>query len=129
MLFPPNPENRVSTTDTSPSAPKRLPRDRGAGRNACATPQSIGRVIFGQQPVIRSKHYCIAQGGHVLLIACRAWRRRGWWRPCIPYWAWTSPHSMSPDLMPANLGSEVLEEGEGGRRSFVSFGDRSSARC
>ena len=36
----------------------------------------------------------------------------------------------TPDLMPADiLGSEVLEEGEGGRRSFRFLQVRSSPSC
>jgi len=81
---------------------------------------SIGRVIFGQEEVIEQTLVTLLSGSHVLLIG-------------VPGLAKTklvdtlgtvvglddARIQCTPDLMPADiLGSEVLEEGEGGRRGF-----------
>ncbi len=82
--------------------------------------RSIGRVIFGQQETVDQALITLLAGGHVLLIG-------------VPGLAKTRlVHTLgtvlgledkrvqcTPDLMPADIiGSEVLEEGESGRRSF-----------
>jgi MoxR-like ATPase len=111
----------VSTTDTKPVSAEALASEIEAlGERLRHARQSIGRVIFGQQPVIEQTLIALLSGGHVLLIG-------------VPGLAKTrlveTLHTVlglddrriqcTPDLMPADiLGSEVLEEGEGGRRSF-----------
>ncbi len=82
--------------------------------------EAIGRVIYGQQDVIDQTIVALLSGGHLLLIG-------------VPGLAKTllvdtlgtvlgldaKRIQFTPDLMPADiLGSEVLEEGDGGRRSF-----------
>ncbi len=82
--------------------------------------EAIGRVIYGQQDVIDQTIVALLSGGHLLLIG-------------VPGLAKTllvdtlgtvlgldaKRIQFTPDLMPADiLGSEVLEEAEGGRRSF-----------
>ena len=81
---------------------------------------AIGKVIYGQQAVIDQTLVTLLSGGHLLLIG-------------VPGLAKTllvdtlgtvlgldaKRIQFTPDLMPADiLGSEVLEEGDGGRRSF-----------
>ncbi len=111
----------MSTTDTKPVSAEALASEIEAlGERLRHARQSIGRVIFGQQPVIEQTLIALLSGGHVLLIG-------------VPGLAKTrlveTLHTVlglddrriqcTPDLMPADiLGSEVLEEGEGGRRSF-----------
>jgi len=82
--------------------------------------ERIGQVIFGQQRVIDQTLITLLAGGHALLVG-------------VPGLAKTRLVEMlgiilgvdakriqcTPDLMPADiLGSEVLEESEGGRRAF-----------
>src|SRR4051812_36851071 len=90
------------------------------GERLARVRQSIGRVIFGQQEVIDLALITLLAGGHGLLIGVPGLAKTrlvetlgtvlglGWKRI-----------QFTPDLMPADIvGSEVLEEGEGGRRSF-----------
>jgi len=111
----------VSTIETKPVSAEALASDIEAlGERLRHARQSIGRVIFGQQAVIEQTLIALLSGGHVLLIG-------------VPGLAKTrlveTLHTVlglddrriqcTPDLMPSDiLGSEVLDEGEGGRRSF-----------
>jgi MoxR-like ATPase len=111
----------VSPTDTVQVSAEALASDIEAlGERLRHARQSIGRVIFGQQAVIEQTLIALLSGGHVLLIG-------------VPGLAKTrlveTLHTVlglddrriqcTPDLMPSDiLGSEVLEEGESGRRSF-----------
>ena len=111
----------MSTIETKPVSAEALASDIEAlGERLRHARQSIGRVIFGQQAVIEQTLIALLSGGHVLLIG-------------VPGLAKTrlveTLHTVlglddrriqcTPDLMPSDiLGSEVLEEGEGGRRSF-----------
>lgn len=91
-----------------------------AGQKITAAKNAIGDVVFGQEPVIDQTLITILAGGHALLVG-------------VPGLAKTLlVHTMgtvlgledkrvqfTPDLMPADIvGSEVLEEGEDGKRSF-----------
>ncbi|PCJ72070.1 MAG: AAA family ATPase [Rhodobiaceae bacterium] len=91
-----------------------------AGRKIAEAKAAIGEVIFGQEAVVDQTLITVLAGGHALLVG-------------VPGLAKTLlVHTMgivlglddkrvqfTPDLMPADiLGSEVLEEGEGGKRSF-----------
>ncbi|MET1026422.1 MAG: MoxR family ATPase [Dongiaceae bacterium] len=93
--------------------------DRLAGR-LTEVRRNLAQVIFGQEETIEQSLTAILAGGHVLLIG-------------VPGLAKTKlvdtlGHVLgldakrvqcTPDLMPADIvGSEVLEESEGGQRSF-----------
>jgi len=82
--------------------------------------RQLGQVIFGQEQTVEQALISVLSGGHVLLIG-------------VPGLAKTklvdslgavlgldaNRVQCTPDLMPADIvGSEVLEEGESGRRSF-----------
>ena len=80
----------------------------------------IGRVIFGQAEVVEQTLIALLAGGHALLVGVPGLGKTllvdtlgtvlGLDRRRVQF---------PPDLMPADItGSEVLEEGEGGRRSF-----------
>ena len=80
----------------------------------------IGRVIFGQAEVVEQTLVALLAGGHALLVGVPGLGKTllvetlgtvlGLDRRRVQF---------TPDLMPADItGSEVLEEGEGGRRSF-----------
>jgi MoxR-like ATPase len=81
---------------------------------------SVGKVIFGQDAVIEQALVTLLAGGHGLLIGVPGLAKTklvetlgmvlgmGWKRI-----------QFTPDLMPADIiGSEVLEEGDAGRRTF-----------
>jgi len=91
-----------------------------AGKKIALAKSAIGDVVFGQEAVIDQTLITVLAGGHALLVG-------------VPGLAKTLlVHTMgtvlglddkrvqfTPDLMPADIvGSEVLEEGENGKRSF-----------
>src|SRR5258708_2647738 len=82
--------------------------------------EAVGRVIFGQDAVIEQALITLLAGGHGLLIGVPGLAKTklvetlgtvlgmGWKRI-----------QFTPDLMPADIiGSEVLEEGDTGRRAL-----------
>jgi MoxR-like ATPase len=85
-----------------------------------AARREIGRVIFGQADVVEQTLVALLSGGHVLLVGVPGLGKTllvetlgtvlGLNRKRVQF---------TPDLMPADItGSEVLEEGDAGRRSF-----------
>ncbi len=90
------------------------------GGDLAAARGAIGRFIYGQNAVIDETLITLLAGGHLLLIGVPG---LGKTRLVETLGAVFGMHSsrvqFTPDLMPADiLGSEVLEESEGGRRSF-----------
>src|SRR6266581_940039 len=90
------------------------------GAQVAAAKAAIGNVIFGQEAVVEQALITVLCGGHALLVG-------------VPGLAKTKlvdtmgtvlgldgrRIQFTPDLMPSDiLGSEVLEEGAGGKRSF-----------
>ena len=93
--------------------------DRLTGRLGAVRHQ-IGRVIFGQEPVIDEVLICLLSGGHALLVGAP-----GLGKTLLVQTLGTvlglSPKRVqfTPDLMPADItGSEILEETQDGRRGF-----------
>ena len=93
--------------------------DRLAASVAAARAE-IGRVIIGQEAVVEQVLVALLSGGHALLVGVPGLGKTllvetlgtvlGLDRKRVQF---------TPDLMPADItGSEVLEEGEGGRRAF-----------
>ena len=82
--------------------------------------QSIGRVIFGQQEVVDQTIITLLAGGHALLIGVPGLAKTRLVETLGTVFGLDDKRvQCTPDLMPADiLGSEVLEEGETGRRSF-----------
>jgi MoxR-like ATPase len=80
----------------------------------------IGRVIFGQHEVVELTLITLLSGGHVLLIGVPGLAKTRLVETLgIVLGLDDKRIQCTPDLMPADiLGSEVLEEGESGRRSF-----------
>jgi len=111
----------VSTTDTKPASAEALASDIEAlGERLRHARQSIGRVIFGQQQVIEQTLIALLSGGHVLLIGVPGLAKTRLVETLHVVLGLDDRRiQCTPDLMPSDiLGSEVLEEGEGGRRSF-----------
>ena len=81
---------------------------------------SIGRVIFGQQQVVDQTLITLLAGGHALLIGVPGLAKTRLVETLGTVFGLDDKRvQCTPDLMPADiLGSEVLEEHEGGRRSF-----------
>jgi MoxR-like ATPase len=81
---------------------------------------SIERVIFGQQDVIDQTLITLLAGGHALLIGVPGLAKTRLVETLGTVLGLEDKRvQCTPDLMPADiLGSEVLEEGESGRRSF-----------
>ena len=81
---------------------------------------AIGRVIYGQQDVIDQTLVALLSGGHLLLIGVPGLAKTKLVDTLgIVLGMDTKRIQFTPDLMPADiLGSEVLEESDGGRRSF-----------
>jgi len=125
LLSPPAPTicrtmQTVSDTPDSQEDGDIVQEIEDAGRKIAEAKAAIGEVIFGQEAVVDQTLITVLAGGHALLVG-------------VPGLAKTLlVHTMgivlglddkrvqfTPDLMPADiLGSEVLEEGEGGKRSF-----------
>ncbi len=82
--------------------------------------QSIGHVIFGQQEVVDQTLITLLAGGHALLIGVPGLAKTRLVETLGTVFGMEDKRvQCTPDLMPADiLGSEVLEEGETGRRSF-----------
>ncbi|MGQ9371865.1 AAA family ATPase [Azospirillum sp. ST 5-10] len=80
----------------------------------------IGRVIFGQHEVVELTLVTLLAGGHVLLIGVPGLAKTRLVETLGTVLGLEEKRiQCTPDLMPADiLGSEVLEEAEGGRRSF-----------
>ena len=82
--------------------------------------RSIGRVIFGQQETIDQALITLLAGGHVLLIGVPGLAKTRLVETLGTVLGLDDKRvQCTPDLMPADIiGSEVLEEGDSGRRSF-----------
>ena len=81
---------------------------------------AIGNVIYGQQDVIDQTLVALLSGGHLLLIGVPGLAKTKLVDTLgIVLGMDTKRIQFTPDLMPADiLGSEILEESDGGRRSF-----------
>lgn len=81
---------------------------------------NIGQVIFGQENVIDQTLITLIAGGHVLLIGVPGLAKTKLVESLGRVFGMDAKRvQCTPDLMPADiLGSEVLEEGEDGRRHF-----------
>ena len=85
-----------------------------------AARNEIGKVIFGQNDVVDKILITLISGGHVLLIGVPGVAKTLMVETVAKVMGLdTARIQCTPDLMPADiLGSEVLEQGEDGKRSF-----------
>jgi MoxR-like ATPase len=90
------------------------------GHRLKAVRESIGRVIFGQERVVDQTIITLMSGGHALLIGVPGLAKTRLVETLGNVFGLEDKRvQCTPDLMPADiLGSEVLEEGEAGRRTF-----------
>src|SRR5271166_937913 len=85
-----------------------------------AAKAAIGTVIFGQEQVIDRALMTVLCGGHALLVGVPGLAKTKLVETMgIALGLEARRIQFTPDLMPADiLGSEVLEESPGGKRSF-----------
>ncbi|WP_372340466.1 AAA family ATPase [Parvularcula sp. IMCC14364] len=81
---------------------------------------ALGEVVFGQERVIEEMLIALLSGGHALLVGAPGLAKTLLVASCAKVTGLTDKRiQFTPDLMPADvIGSEVLEEGADGRRSF-----------
>ena len=109
-----------TSTATDADAQAALADIERLGGQLRAARTSIGKVIYGQQDVIDQTLVALLSGGHLLLIGVPGLAKTKLVDTLGLVLGMESKRiQFTPDLMPADiLGSEILEEGEGGRRSF-----------
>lgn len=105
---------------TTPADPALLGEIEKLGDRLQAVRASIGTMIFGQRDVIDQTLITLLSGGHVLLIGVPGLGKTRLVETLGTVLGLDASRiQCTPDLMPADIiGSEVLEEGDSGRRSF-----------
>ncbi|MGE0726157.1 MAG: AAA family ATPase [Alphaproteobacteria bacterium] len=90
------------------------------GRRLALVRERIHRIIFGQREVVDQALITLLAGGHCLLIGVPGLAKTRLVETLGTVLGLEDKRiQCTPDLMPADiLGSEVLEEGESGRRGF-----------
>src|ERR1700738_4794234 len=85
-----------------------------------AAKAAIGTVIFGQEPVVEQALITVLCGGHALLVGLPGLAKTKLVETMgIVLGLEARRIQFTPDLMPSDIvGSEVLEESPGGKRSF-----------
>ncbi len=111
---------KSSTADATDDA---LSLDRAieeTGQKLTQVREAVGTVIFGQEHVVEQSLITLLSGGHALLIGVPGLAKTRLVETLGTVLGLQDRRiQFTPDLMPADiLGSEVLEESEGGQRSF-----------
>src|SRR5882757_4664664 len=90
------------------------------GQQVAAAKVAIGKVIFGQEKVVERALITILSGGHALLVGLPGLAKTKLVETMgIVLGLEARRIQFTPDLMPSDIvGSEVLEESPGGKRSF-----------
>jgi MoxR-like ATPase len=85
-----------------------------------AAREAIGTVIFGQETVVERALITVLSGGHALLVGVPGLAKTKLVETMSTVLGLDGRRiQFTPDLMPSDiLGSEVLEEGAGGKRNF-----------
>ena len=88
--------------------------------HARAARDAVGTVIFGQERVVEQALITILSGGHALLVGVPGLAKTKLVETMGVVLGLDARRiQFTPDLMPSDIvGSEVLEEGAGGKRSF-----------
>jgi hypothetical protein len=109
-----------TSTATDADAQAALADIERLGGQLRAARDSIGKVIYGQQAVIDQTLVTLLSGGHLLLIGVPGLAKTLLVETLGVVLGMEAKRiQFTPDLMPADiLGSEVMEESDGGRRSF-----------
>jgi MoxR-like ATPase len=90
------------------------------GAQVAAAKAAIGKVIFGQERVVEQAMITVLSGGHALLVGLPGLAKTKLVETMgIVLGLDERRIQFTPDLMPSDIvGSEVLEESPGGKRSF-----------
>src|SRR4249919_3846169 len=90
------------------------------GAQVATAKAAIGRVIFGQERVVEQAMITVLSGGHALLIGLPGLAKTKLVETMgVVLGLEARRIQFTPDLMPSDIvGSEVLEENPGGKRSF-----------
>src|SRR4030081_982516 len=90
------------------------------GAQVAAAKAAIGRVIFGQERVLEQALMTVLCGGHALLVGLPGLAKTKLVETMgVVLGLEARRIQFTPDLMPSDIvGSEVLEESPGGKRSF-----------
>ncbi|MEM7444282.1 MAG: MoxR family ATPase [Pseudomonadota bacterium] len=110
----------MTDLSTQPSDADILSDIEALGHRLGAVRNHLGRVIFGQQRVIDQALVTLLAGGHGLLVGVPGLAKTKLVEGLGKVLGLSERRvQCTPDLMPADiLGSEVLEEGEDGKRHF-----------
>ena len=94
------------------------------GAQVAAAKEAIGRVIFGQEKVVEQALITVLCGGHALLIGLPGLAKTKLIETMGTVLGLEARRiQFTPDLMPSDIvGSEVLDESVGGKRSFRFIG-------
>jgi MoxR-like ATPase len=94
------------------------------GAQVAAAKDAIGKVIFGQERVVEQALITVLCGGHALLIGLPGLAKTKLIETMGTVLGLDARRiQFTPDLMPSDIvGSEVLDEGPGGKRSFRFIG-------
>ena len=116
-------DTQVQTAPVSDAPPARLVAEIEALRQRMSLVRDhVGRVIFGQRQVVDETLITLLAGGHVLLIGVPGLGKTKLVETLGTVLGLDDKRvQFTPDLMPADiLGSEILDEGDGGAgsRSF-----------
>src|ERR671922_1210170 len=89
-----------------------------------AAKNAIGAIIFGQDKVVEQALITVLSGGHALLVGLPGLAKTKLVDTMGTVLGLEARRiQFTPDLMPSDIvGSEVLEEGAGGKRSFRFIG-------
>lgn len=116
---------RVEIAMTDLAAPKVDPKDHIAeAEKAVATiakaREGVARVIFGQEDVVNNTLITILAGGHALLVGVPGLAKTKLVETLGTVLGLDANRiQFTPDLMPSDiLGSEILDQGDDGKRSF-----------
>ena len=109
-----------STTSINAAPADLVAEVEALGQRLALVRERIGEVIFGQQEVVEQALITLLSGGHALLIGVPGLAKTRLVETLGTILGVDDKRiQCTPDLMPADIvGSEVLEEGETGRRSF-----------
>ncbi len=90
------------------------------GAQVAAAKTAIGKVIFGQERVVEQALITVLSGGHALLVGLPGLAKTKLVETMGTVLGLDARRiQFTPDLMPSDIvGSEVLEEAPGGKRSF-----------
>jgi MoxR-like ATPase len=90
------------------------------GAQVAAAKSAIGKVIFGQERVVEQALITVLSGGHALLVGLPGLAKTKLVETMGTVLGLEARRiQFTPDLMPSDIvGSEVLEEAPGGKRSF-----------